>query len=130
MAKQKGLLGVQPLNIQMAYLLVPSEIEVVARQLIASSVDPAKSNSTINPFQNAFTVIPSPILSASSATAWYGASAPGYCDTIETAFLDGNDTPTIEEQEGWTRSGREYKVRLEFAAKALDFRGLYKNAGA
>lgn len=130
MAKQTGLLGKQPLNIQMAYLLVPVDIETTARQLISSTVDPSKSNATPNPFQNAFTVVASPLLSVNSTTAWYGASAPGYCDTIETAFLDGNDMPTIEEQEGWTRSGREYKVRLEFAAKALEFRGLYKNAGA
>lgn len=130
MRKQKGLAGKQTLNISPAYLIVPAEKEVLALQLINSTVDPAKNNATPNPFANRLSVIACPILDANSTTAWYLASAPGFVDTIEVAFLNGQDTPYLEQRMGFEVDGVEYKVRHEFGAKALDFRGLYKNAGA
>ena len=35
----------------------------------------------------------------------------------------------MEMQAGWTVDGVEYKVRIDAGAKAMDWRGLYKNAG-
>ena len=36
----------------------------------------------------------------------------------------------IDQQDGWKVDGVEFKVRIDAAVKALDFRGLYKYAGA
>jgi len=38
-------------------------------------------------------------------------------------------TPVIEDVEMSNIDGREYKVRIDVGARALDHRGLYKNAG-
>ena len=52
MAKQKDPSGNAYLNIQPVYLIVPSELEVEAATLIASTVDPTKNNAYPNPFAN------------------------------------------------------------------------------
>ena len=33
-------------------------------------------------------------------------------------------------KQGWETDGEEFKVRLDFGGGIIDFRGLYKNAGA
>ena len=129
MRLQKGLAGKQTLNISPAYLIVPASIETAALQLINSSVDPSKNNATPNPFQNRLSVVTCPILDAASKTAWYLAAAPGFVDTVEVAFLNGQDMPYLEQKIGFQVDGMEFKVRMEFGAKALDYRGLYKNVG-
>jgi phage baseplate assembly protein gpV len=54
---------------------------------------------------------------------------PATFDTIVVAFLDGNQTPVLEQQAGWTVDGMEYKVRIDCAAKAVDYRGMVKSSG-
>jgi hypothetical protein len=58
------------------------------------------------------------------------AADPNSADTIEVAYLNGVDTPTLEQREGWGIDGVEFKVRLDAGVKALDSRGLTKNPGA
>ena len=36
----------------------------------------------------------------------------------------------LETRQGFEVDGMELKARLDFAAKAIDYRGLYKNVGA
>jgi hypothetical protein len=50
-------------------------------------------------------------------------------DTIEYCYLDGNEGVYIETRNGFEVDGMEIKARLDFAAKAIDFRGLYKSTG-
>jgi hypothetical protein len=44
-------------------------------------------------------------------------------------FLDGIQAPVIEETDAMNVDGREYLVRIDVGVRALDHRGLYKNAG-
>lgn len=71
-----------------------------------------------------------PLLDDSSATAWYLAANNGQVDTVEYAFLDGAEGPVIETEVGFEVDGISYKCREDFAAKAIDYRGLYKATGA
>ena len=48
-------------------------------------------------------------------------------DTVEVAYLDGNETPTLEQQAGWSVDGMEWKVRMEAGVKALDWKTMAKN---
>lgn len=75
-------------------------------------------------------MIADPRLDADSSTKWYMAADPAQHDTIELAFLDGNETPYLETKDGWNVDGVEYKVRHDFVAVAVDHRGLYLNDGA
>jgi hypothetical protein len=61
-------------------------------------------------------------------TKWYLAAMKG--KTITVFFLNGNQTPYMEQQQGWSVDGTEFKVRIDAGAKAMDWRGLYLNYGA
>lgn len=129
MAKQKNIGGKEYLNLQPAFLIVPSDLEVIAAQLISSVVDPSKNNATPNPFANKLSVVSDPILSGQSATAWYLATAPGMADTIEVTYLNGRQEPTMESQVSFEVLGMKYRIYLDVGVNLLDFRGLYKNPG-
>jgi hypothetical protein len=82
-------------------MLVPVALETLANQTIKSaSVKGADINAGIvNPIQNFAEVIAEPRLDEADAKAWYLAAAKG-TDTIEVAYLNGVDTPYIDQQEG------------------------------
>lgn len=61
---------------------------------------------------------------------WFLIADPNSIDTTEYAFLDGEDELFIESREGFNIDGIEVKARLVFAAKAIDWRGFYRNNGA
>ena len=56
-----------------------------------------------------FEVISDARLDDNSATAWYGAANGQINDTIEVAYLNGNDAPTLEQQAGWSVDGVEFR---------------------
>lgn len=132
MRLQKGLSG-EELNLAPSYLIVPAALENTAYQLTSSNYVPA-TTATVNEFRTggktAVTPIVEPILDANSATAWYMGAASSQVDTVEYCYLDGAEGPVIESEVGFETDGVSYKCRLDFAAKAIDFRGLYKAAGA
>jgi hypothetical protein len=65
-----------------------------------------------------------------NGTAWYLIADPMQTDTVEVTYLDGVETPFMDQREGWNVDGAEFKVRIDAGVKALHWRGLYKNAGA
>jgi len=129
MRKQKD--GVATLNIRPAYLIVPAALEDTARVLMASETDPASTNSRVpNPVRGLLEIVVDARLDEVSATAWYLAADPNLFDTIEVGYLDGVAAPFLDQQDGWTVDGVEYKVRIDAAAAPLEYRTLYKNPGA
>ena len=62
-------------------------------------------------------------------TSWYIAADPGQVDTIEYAYLAGQEGVYTETRVGFEVDGVEIKARHDFAAKAIDHRGLYRNDG-
>lgn len=132
MRTQTGLQGEQ-LNIAPSYLIVPAALEATAYQLTSSNYVPA-TQANINEFRNggrtSVEPIVEPLLDAASATAWYFAANAGQIDTVEYCYLDGAEGPMIESEVGFEVDGISYKCREDFAAKAIDFRGLHKANGA
>lgn len=119
------------LNIRPAFVLTPVALEDKAKQVINSeSVPGADVNSGIvNPIRGFAEVIGEPRLDDDSATAFYLAAKQG-SDTIEVAYLDGNELPYMEQQQGFTVDGVATKVRIDAGVAPLDFRGLVKSKGA
>lgn len=122
-------LGDVPLNIRLAYLLVPLALEGTARVTRDSEFEVGGNNdkSTPNSVRGTFEVISDARLDVHSAAKWYGAASPGINDTIEVQYLDGVETPALEQQAGWMVDGVQFKVRLDAGVKALDFRTLARN---
>ena len=128
MRRQKGLNTSRPLNLMAQYLIVPAALETKGQQII-SEILSAKS-ADVNPFAGTLQLIVEPRLDEKSETAWYLAAAPSRIDTIEYAYLSGERGVYIETQQGFDVDGVKIKARLDFGAGAIDYRGLFKNAGA
>lgn len=132
MRLQKGM-QLEELNIAPSYLIVPAALEQSAYQFTSTQYVPA-TKAEINEFRTggrtALEPVVEPLLDASSATAWYLAAQNSQVDTVEYCYLDGAEGPVIESEMGFDVDGISYKCRLDFAAKAVDYRGLYKSAGA
>lgn len=119
------------LNITPKYMIVPAALEMSSAQLLNSAVDPsANKGHAANPVAGMAELIVDGRLDAASATAWYLAGDPRAFDTIEVAYLDGNEAPYLEEQTAWTSDGVEMKVRIDAGVAPLDYRPMYKNPGA
>jgi len=124
-------------NIRMRHLIVPIALETTAQILQNAANDPDQASSNKggggtrpNPFANTFTTIADARLDADSAVKYYGAASASQTDTIEVAFLNGNEAPALESENGFTVDGVSYKVRREVGVKAIGHRGLVRNEGA
>jgi hypothetical protein len=130
MAKQTGLDKKTVLNVRPAFLIVPASLELKAEQLVAQNLVPAATASVVPQSIRTLAPISEPRLDAASETAWYLAASPNQIDTIEYAYLEGQQGAYVETRNGFDVDGVEIKCRLDFGAKAIDWRGLYKNPGA
>ncbi|MCS6114467.1 Clp protease ClpP [Shewanella baltica] len=128
MRKQKS--GDRTLNIRPDFVLCPVALETTMNQIIkSSSVKGADVNAGIaNPIQNFAEVIAEARLDDHSDKEWFLSAGQGR-DTIEVAYLDGIDTPYIEQQQGFTIDGVATKVRIDAGVAPLDYRGLGKSTG-
>ncbi|SNT09836.1 prohead protease/major capsid protein fusion protein [Antarctobacter heliothermus] len=130
MAKQTGLDKKTVLNVRPAFLIVPASLELKAEQMVAQNLVPAATSNVVPQSIRTLAPISEPRLDAVSETAWYLAASPNQIDTIEYAYLEGQQGAYIETRNGFDVDGIEIKCRLDFGAKAIDWRGLYKNPGA
>lgn len=122
--------GGATLDIVPSILLVPIALDATARVLTKALNDPAGAVlHTPNPFEGRLRVVSTARLDADDPLQWYLMADPNLYDTLEIAFLDGQTSPFLESKDGWSSDGVEYKVRIDAAAAATDFRGLYQNDG-
>ena len=128
MRKQKTLAN-QPMNIKPKFLLVAPDQEQLAFQYTSQNYVPVVlGNQTgVNPYAGILTPITEARLDGNKA--WYLIADPATIDTVEYAFLDGEELHT-ENRVAFEKDGFEIKARMVFGAKAIDWRGMYKNAGA
>ena len=129
--KQTGL-GGETLDLQPRTVLLPLELETNAEIILRSTALPQAdmSSGVYNPWANRLTPIADPRLSAQSTTAWYMLADPRQIDFIEMAFLDGQETPTIEEDQDFDTDTFRYKARTAAGVGVMDWRGVVKNPGA
>lgn len=130
MRKQKGLANkaadAEPLNLTPAFIVVSPDKETEAQQFLATTLFPGTS-SAVNPFAGSVQQITEARL---TGNAWYLFADPAMIDTIEYGYLEGEEGLFTEQRLGFDIDGLEIKGRLDFAAKAIDWRGMFKNAGS
>lgn len=119
----------QPLNLVGKYIIVGATKETEAQKNFQAVVIAAKTADT-NVFQNSYEIVVEPRLDASNPNEWFLAADPSQIDTIEYSYLEGEEGLYTEQRMGFDVDGLEVKARLDFAAKAIDWRGLFKNPGA
>lgn len=132
MARQKDVGQTSgSLNIRLKYLVVPVSLEGTARVVRDSQVEvlgtTTKSNTVPNSVAGSFEIVSDARLDDASTTIWYGSADPSMNDTVIVDYLDGKETPTLEQQAGWSIDGAEFKVRMDAGVKALDWKTLQRN---
>ncbi len=129
MSQQQGIDKRDKLNIQPKYLIVPTTLKKTAKKAVMMPIVPTNTADT-NPYTGEFEIISEPLLNDSSLTAWYMAAEQGQgVDLIEMAHLDGIREPMVEYREGFDTFGIDIRAALDVGAKAIDYRGFYKNPG-
>ena len=128
-AAQRGIEGRQ-ISVLPRYILVPPGSRSVEARKQVTATTPG-STAEVNTFAGRLEVVEEPrLIPAAGQDPWFLAADPSRIDTVEFAYLDGQEGVYIETRAGFEVDGLEIKARHDFAAKAIDWRGLYKNAGA
>ncbi|XXJ20010.1 hypothetical protein ACR42D_10775 [Desulfovibrio caledoniensis] len=127
---QKDVNG-QRLDMVPAFLLIPNEQETSSEVLLRSMALPTEnmSSGVHNPWNGKLTPIAEGRLSDHSVTAWYLVGDPSQVDTIDVAYLDGDEQPYIEEHVEFERDALGIKCRFDFGAGVMDTKGFLKNPG-
>lgn len=126
MRKQKDRDGSTYLNLAPKYLVVGPDSETAADQLVAT-ITAAKSSDVVAPFVRSLTIIVTPRITDYS---WYLFADPKKAAVMQHAYLRGQKGIYTDTRVGFEVDGVEYKGRVDFNAKAADYRGAYKNPGA
>ena len=139
MATQKGLTSDTIVGATPKFLIVPWALSATADTLVTSMTPPDVGGSAVGTSgtnniygpngKRKLTVIEEPLLDLANTSSWYLAADPSQIDTVEVAFLQGEESPVLENDWDMTTDTYRYKVRQTFGVKAIDWRGLYKNAG-
>ena len=114
----------EPLAIEPEFMLLPTSMYTRGLQLIKSaSVEGADANSgIINPLRDIVTPVKSARLQAADEKSWYLINK----EAVEVSYLDGIDTPYMEQQNGFTVDGVSTKVRIDAGVNVIDYRGIVK----
>ena len=129
----------EPMGLAPKRLVVPNALNVTATQLMNDTevrdTTASTKYTTGNPHAGKFEVVRSSYLSDStitgnSALAWYLTADPADLPVIEMAFLNGQQTPTVEQaQADLNELGLQFRGQFSFGAAKQDFRGGVKMKG-
>lgn len=116
------------LDLQPAILLVSPVDEFNAAVLVNSTgnVGAQLNSGVVNPLYGIVRVISDPRVADG---AWYLFAAPSQAAIIEVAWLDGQQTPFIDEEVDFITDGIRVKCRHCFGAGILGWRGAIYNPG-
>lgn len=131
----------KPIGIMPSTLLVPPALSAIGSQLFksmelrVSGGTNKESYPVANPHQNKFRVevsryLSNPQYTGNSSKAWYLLADPSDLPVIEVAFLNGQESPTIETAEAdFNRLGVQMRGYHDFGVALQDHRGGIKAKG-
>lgn len=129
MATQTDSAGAVYLDLRPAALVLPIGLGGEARVINAAEFDHdgtklQKPNKVRGLFRD---IADSPHL---TGTRRYMFADPTIAPVVEVAFLEGEQDPFMEMENGWRIDGVEWKIRHDFGIRAISYRGCVTNAGA
>jgi phage major head subunit gpT-like protein len=129
-----------PLAVSPQILLVPTALNARALQLMNSTEIRDTTSSTkyptANPHAGKYEILTSPYLSnamftGNSSSAYYLLASPADLSTIEVAFLNGVQQPTVEQADlDFSLLGIQMRGYFDFGVAKVEPRGAVKMAGA
>jgi hypothetical protein len=129
-AVQKGLDGVSVLNLTPKFLITPAAKAATAQTALTATGNNVKTSDQ-NWFAGRLTPVSDAELDATSTVVWYAAADPTIAPGVEYCHLQGAEGPqAIRKENEDAILGVQIYMFLDFAAKAVDFRSMYKSSGA
>jgi hypothetical protein len=128
MAAQTDPNNKEILDLRPAVLLVPKSLGGTAKVVNNAEFDPADNKLNMpNRVRGLFRdVVDTARL---SGTRRYLFADPTIAPAFVVSFLNGQQEPMLQSEEGWRTDGVEWRVILDFGAKEFDPRGAVTNAG-
>lgn len=129
MATQMDVGGNDFLDIVPAIWLGPLALGSKARELNAMEYNDESNKQQRRPnvVRGLFNdVVDTPRL---SGAPWYMLADPNLEPVFEVSFLDGVETPTLEQEKNFRTDGLSWKVVHRYATGAVGWRGVHKNPG-
>lgn len=123
MKKQTDAAG-NLIQVRPVFFIAPVAIETAAEvffnsALIGTQAQPNMANIYGG---QVFTRVYDALLDEKSGTDWYMAGQKG--KGVNIYFLSGQRTPRLEEKQGWSVDGVEFKVSIDVGAKAVTWKNL------
>lgn len=124
-----------PLNLPMAFLVVPAKLESTALALRDAEYV-TSPGADFNPQRGRFEVLVEARLDAVSTTRWYAATDTARLPTLEIAYLDGTRLgataggPALEQFQEPSVLGLTFRAVLDVGVAAVNFRGIVRNTGS
>ncbi len=130
MGIQTGLDATSVLNIEPKFIIVPKAKYSTAQRYMLPTNEAVKGSDK-NIFAGRLTIVADGVLDATSTIVWYLAADPAMYPGVEYAHLEGANGPQMVRQENEDGVlGVQLYAFLDFGAKAVDFRPLYKSSGS
>jgi hypothetical protein len=129
MAKQTDVNGNDYLDLRPSILLLPIGLGGQAREINAQEYNDAsqKNQRRPNSVRGLYSdIVDTPRL---TGTARYSFADPNEAPVLEVSFLDGEQEPFLDMQDGWGVDGVQYKARLDFGVSGVGYEGAVRNAG-
>lgn len=129
MSLQKDLSGNDYLDLNPEILLIPKGLKVAAIKLnINDYENGANKFAQANIYKGLFRdIVDTPRL---SGTRHYMLADPAVAPVFEINFLDGNETPFMDERNEFYVDGVAWKIRHDWGVAAIDWKGIVSFAGA
>jgi HK97 family phage prohead protease len=118
-----------PLYLPARYLIVGPELESEAELLIGEQqglILADRADTVPQRLRNSLELIVEPRVTALN---WFLACQPATIDTVEYAYLLGEEGPTLERDTTFNNDDLKFKIRHVFGVGAIDGRGLYHSDG-
>jgi hypothetical protein len=131
MARQMDLSGNHFLTLSPKLMLIRTELRSTAKKINNDTYDPDseanRAQLRSNPVNGMLNdIVDTPRLSDNRR---YLFEDKNRAPVIEVSFLDGNQTPVLEQRDGWRHDGTEWKLRHDVAVGAVAVEGAVTNAG-
>ena len=129
MASQRDAQSNEYLDLRPEVLLIPIGKGATARILNSSAINPDANGKIQQP--NAVNGLFRDIVDTArlSGNRRYLFANPSVAPAFVVAFLNGQQSPVLEAEQGWRVDGTEMKVRFDYLVQAFDVKGAVTNAG-
>jgi len=122
--------GHATLNIEPGFLIVGANLEYEARKILNAAFIEDNGAAVDNVQRGAVDLIVETRVDDDDDNSWYLTGDGSQHDTVEVAFLDGVETPEVEQVDAWNVDGTNFKVRMDVGVAPMDYRAMQRSDGS